>query len=51
MNRQTKRELTQELLLLGGSIIKSMVFCGFVFALAWSIVTVLAMFQIINVTG
>mgnify|MGYP006080946735 FL=1 len=51
MNRQARRELKEELLLLGGSIIKSMVFCAFVFALAWSIVTVLAMFQIINVTG
>jgi len=51
MNRQARRELKEELLLLGGSIIKSMVFCAFVFALAWSIVTVLVMFQIINVTG
>ena len=51
MNKQTKRELKEELLLLGGSIIKSMVFCAFVFALAWSIVTVLVMFQIIKVTG
>ena len=51
MNRQARRELKAELLLLGGSIVKSMLFCGFVFALAWSIVTVLATFQIIKVTG
>ena len=51
MNRQARRELKEELLLLGGSVIKSMVFCAFVFALAWSIVTVLVMFQIIKVTG
>jgi hypothetical protein len=51
MNRQARRELKAELLLLGGSIVKSMLFCGFVLALAWSIVTVLVMFQIINVTG
>jgi uncharacterized protein (DUF2062 family) len=51
MNRQARRELKEELLLLGGSIVKSMLFCGFVLALAWSIVTVLVMFQIIKVTG
>tara|TARA_B100000795_G_scaffold156060_1_gene117064 strand:- start:2 stop:157 length:156 start_codon:yes stop_codon:yes gene_type:complete len=51
MNRQTKREIKRELLLFGSSVFKAAVFCGFVFALAWSIVTLLAMFQIINVTG
>ena len=51
MNRQTKRELTQELLLLGGSIIKSMLFCGFVLAFSWSFMALLVAFQIINVTG
>ena len=51
MNKQARSELKAELLLLGWSIAKAMLFCGFVLALAWSIVTVLAMFQIINVTG
>jgi hypothetical protein len=51
MNKQTKRELIQELSLLGGSIIKSMLFCAFVLAFSWSTVAVLATFQIIKITG
>ena len=51
MNRQARRELKEELLLLGGSIIKSMLFCAFVLAFSWSTVAVLATFQIIKITG
>jgi|TARA_R110002074_G_C11968788_1_gene610436 hypothetical protein len=51
MNKQARRELKAELLLLGWSIAKAMLFCAFVLAFSWSTVAVLATFQIIKVTG
>jgi len=51
MNRQTKREIKRELLLLGSSVFKAAVFCAFVLAFSWAFMSLMVAFQIINVTG